>query len=136
LTQGAGFLNAAGAVELSRAFSNRTDAAFESAHASWSRHVIWGNQLLTSEVLARDASEWAAAVTWGAASQTFNGGEPRNVVWGNQCGGDDCPGPWTITAAHDASVVWGTVVDKSIVWGAMTPTQSVVWGAAAINSRR
>ena len=68
LTQGAGFLNAAGAVELSRAFSDRTDASLESAHPSWSRHVIWGNQLITGELLARNASEWAAAVTWGAGS--------------------------------------------------------------------
>jgi serine protease AprX len=116
LTQGAGFLNAAGAVELSRAFSDRTDASLESAHTSWSRHVIWGNQLITSELLTRDASEWAAAVTWGAGSTTFNGGETRNVVWGRQCGGDDCPGPWTIAAAHDESVVWGTVLDRSVVW--------------------
>jgi subtilisin family serine protease len=127
LTQGAGFLNAAGAVALSRAFSDRTEAS-EPAHPSWSRHVIWGNQLFTSAPLARDASEWATAVTWGAGSQMLSGGERRNVVWGNRCGGDDCPEPWTMAAAHDESVVWGTVLDRSVVWGTMTRDQSVVWG--------
>jgi serine protease AprX len=133
LTQGAGFLNAAGAVELARSFRDpATPSVF--AHASWSRHIIWGNQLVRGELLARDASAWAPTVTWGAESTTFDGGGARNIVWGNRCGGGDCHQRWTIAAAYDESVVWGTAIDESVVWGTMAGDESVVWGTTCGSS--
>ena len=160
LTQGAGFLNAAGAVEMARVFSNTSLPLPDSS--SWSRHVIWGNQRLRGGRPTAAASAWKPGVEWGAAKtpagqtvdwgvrcssdncdgssvkwsatcadtgcQTFDWGTARNVVWGARCGGNDCPEPWTVAAARDESVVWGTAVDESVVWGTTFVDQSVVWG--------
>ncbi len=161
LTQGAGFLNAAGAVGMAVAFSDRTIPISEAA--SWSRQVIWGNQRIRGGRLTADGSAWAPGVAWGAAStpggrnvdwgircedercsnettlrwsalcaddscQTVDWGTARNVVWGGRCGGGNCREPWTMAAARDESVVWGTASDESVVWGTMFTDESVVWG--------
>jgi subtilisin family serine protease len=127
LTQGGGFLNAAGAVELARAFAAGAAIA-GSTQASWSRTVIWGNQLTRTSSLPNDADQWASSVMWGAAAGSLTGNDPRNVVWGRRCGGSDCREAWTLAAAHDESVVWGTNADESVVWGTTTQDESVVWG--------
>jgi hypothetical protein len=166
LTQGAGFLNAAGAVDLARVFS---ELQVPLADSSWSRHVIWGNQRLRGGRPAADGTAWAPGVQWGAAHtpagqtvdwgvrcsddtcvnasvvrwratcvdancQTYNWGTTRNVVWGARCGGGDCQETWTVAAARDESVVWGTAVDESVVWGTTLVDQSVVWGTTLDHS--
>jgi hypothetical protein len=140
LTQGAGFLNAEGAVELARSLV--TSTATNGSPSSWSRSVIWGNQLIRGDVFATPAA-WAKGVTWGDAAQTIVGSAPRNVVWGKRCGGDNCQEQWTIAAAYDESVVWGTNIDESVVWGTTFTDDSVVWGtihgstiSAPVGSRR
>lgn len=129
LTQGAGFLNAEGAVELARSLV--TSTATNGSPSSWSRSVIWGNQLIRGSVFATSTA-WAKGVTWGdaAQTQTILGNAPRNVVWGKRCGGDNCQEQWTIAAAYDESVVWGTNVDQSVVWGTAFGDDSVVWGTS------
>jgi serine protease AprX len=130
LTQGAGFLNAAGAVELARFFAN--PATTPSSDETWSRHVIWGNQLISGVVMTADASAWRLGVTWGAVGSTVTGDTSRNAVWGMRCGGTDCREQWTIAAALDESVVWGTSIDESVVWGTWEPDGSVVWGTTGV----
>jgi len=165
LTQGAGFLNAAGAVEMSLAFADSTHRVADAS--SWSRHVIWGNQRIRGGRLAADGSAWAPGVAWGAARtpagqnvdwgvrcqdvdcdrdtserwsvgcadsacQTFDWGTARNIVWGARCGGNDCREQWTVAAARDESVVWGTAADESVVWGTTFSDESVVWGTSII----
>ncbi|HET9196011.1 MAG TPA: S8 family peptidase [Vicinamibacterales bacterium] len=129
LTQGAGFLNAAGAVELARSLV--TSTATNGSPSSWSRSVIWGNQLIRGDVFSTSTA-WAKGVTWGdaAQTQTIVGNAPRNVVWGRRCGGDNCQEQWTIAAAYDESVVWGTNIDQSVVWGTTFGDDSVVWGTS------
>ena len=53
LTQGAGFLNARGAVELSRAFAGIAHARRELIDdpMRWSRHIIWGNRRIGGGML-------------------------------------------------------------------------------------
>jgi serine protease AprX len=143
LTEGTGFLNAYGAVQLATWFG---DPSLVSAPpAEWGMRLIWGNTLVSGGRLHADASAWSANVTWGAATAP-NGqavewgvvpsGDPwnqetgasENIVWGSACGGDDCQGPWTVEGTagdDDDSVVWGTTV----VWGtAIDDDDSVVWG--------
>jgi subtilisin family serine protease len=129
LTQGAGFLNAAGAVELARSLV--TSTATNGSPSSWSRSVIWGNQLIRGDVFATSTA-WAKGVTWGDVTKTeaIAGTTPRNVVWGKRCGGADCQEQWTIAAAYDESVVWGTNIDDSVVWGTTFGDDSVVWGTS------
>ena len=144
LSEGAGFLNAQGAVELARAFADHADAY--AASADWGMRLIWGNQLVSGGRLTFDANAWSTDVVWGAEttpggvpvewgvictasacddagamSQRWNrdNGDANNVVWGSTCGGSDCQGPWR---------VGGTTDDDSVVWGTTDDDDSVVWG--------
>jgi subtilisin family serine protease len=135
LTQGTGFLNARGAVELARAFADPDGATPNTS--SWSRRLLWGNRLITGSLLSPQAIAWRTGVTWGA-SRTPEGqriewsGTSRNVVWGSACGGADCQEPWTVerASADDESVVWGTADAESVVWGTAAGDESVVWGTS------
>jgi serine protease AprX len=134
LTQGAGFLNARGAVRLAQYFA--APSGTYPSPAGWSERVIWGNRLMKGGRLAVASNAWPTNVTWGA-NRTPNGvrvnlGLTRmgNVVWGSECGGADCEGPWTVEGASaDDSVVWGTDDADSVVWGT-DDGDSVVWGTS------
>ena len=142
LTEGAGFLNAYGAVQLASWFGDPSLAT--TPPAEWGKRLIWGNQLVSGGQLEAGANAWSTDLTWGAETTTAGSavewgviasmepwtrqaGASENVVWGSACDGADCQGPWTVegTAADDDSVVWGT----SVVWGsAVDEDDSVVWG--------
>jgi hypothetical protein len=152
LTQGAGFLNAHGAVRLARHFAAATTEPYPSA-PNWSRRLVWGNHLVAGGRLTADASAWSTTLTWGART-TPSGKEPRwgvicggdtcegeaprwtpwtlssgsrNIVWGDLCGGEDCQTQWTAGAVFGSSegVVWGMDND-AMVWG--VDHDGVVWG--------
>ena len=118
LTQGAGFLNARGAVQLAQAWTGMAPAvevggARELAGAAtgdegptWSRHIIWGNNYLSSGTITPDASAWRPDVVWGAA--TASPGEA--VTWG-------------VVACDD--IVWSTREDARDRRSCMT---KAVWG--------
>jgi serine protease AprX len=153
LTQGAGFLNAQGAVELAR-FLAAPDGSIYPDSSSWSRQVLWGSRVVRGGRLAATANAWAADVIWGdatangqdlvwgtlddaAADWTGIAVDADNIVWGSSCGGIDCPGPWTIadagaavfiTAAAD-TVVWGSSDGDTVVWGS-NDGDTVVWGSS------
>jgi serine protease AprX len=145
LTQGEGFLNARGAVELARYFAQ--PATGYPTVAGWSRRLIWGNRVLQGGWITSTANAWATDLVWGKTTTPWGetvrwgvtgSGNPwrattaqfRNAVWGTRCSGADCHGPWTIDAADDdESVVWGTTdPDESVVWGTSEDDESVVWG--------
>ena len=143
LTQGAGFLNARGAVQLAHYLA--TPSAAESPDASgWSRRVIWGNRMVRSGTIPQGSNAWSVDVMWGRP--TTPSGEPvemvsdegssANVVWGTLCEGADCTGDWTVEAVDDdQSVVWGTDdPDQSVVWGTDEDDGSVVWGTECSDS--
>jgi serine protease AprX len=95
LTQGAGFLNARGAVELARAFAGTTLAPeLSNDPVRWSRHIIWGNRLLSGGMLGARANAWTLGVTWGDARTPAGDA----VAWGASCRTDNpaCEQvPWT-----------------------------------------
>ena len=149
LTEGAGFLNAKGAVDLAR------DIASGSLTFSpeWSGRIIWGNRLVTGGWLTSGANAWTSDVTWG--SSTARDGQPIefglrcasptcedgttawtidpgywNVVWGSKCGNSNCDGPWIIdvyAVSVGDTVVWGTAEGDTVVWGT-AEGDTVVWG--------
>jgi serine protease AprX len=154
LTQGAGFLNAKGAVELAAYLAAPATAAYPST-TDWSLHIIWANHIVSGGTLTSNANAWAANVTWGAAAtpegQTIvwgvSGGQPwqatnltqwPNAVWGPKCAGANCTVAWN---AHDVSaadtegdtVVWGTSEGEgdTVVWGTTEGEgDTVVWGTS------
>lgn len=155
LTQGAGFLNAKGAVELAAFLRAPATAVYPDA-STWGGQIIWGNRVTRGGLFTPGASAWSPLVTWGDAStpnglpvtwgtraggpwQTTELANNWNVVWGNLCGGADCRMPWnarTVAATSDGegdTVVWGTSDGEqdTVVWGTSDGEgDTVVWGTS------
>jgi serine protease AprX len=154
LTEGAGFLNAKGAVDLARFFATPSIEPHP-VSTDWSRRLIWGNRLVSGGRLMTAANAWSTSLTWGAAATAE--GQPiewgwfcatddcgtsgvpwqpwtlesgaHNVVWGLACGGADCSGDWLLgSTGYGQSVVWGTSDAEGVVWGTSDQDESVVWG--------
>ena len=156
LTEGAGFLNALGAVQLAQYLLSPSDSYPDTT--GWSRKVIWGNQLVRGGRLTADANAWANDVVWGSSAtpggQSIEWGVKCtdatcasttpwrlgatfavNVVWGTTCGGGDCQMAWTGgvygLADEGDTVVWGTADEgDTVVWGTADEGDTVVWGTA------
>jgi serine protease AprX len=123
LTQGAGFLNAYGAVTLARYFANPTEfSGGYPAGADWSRQLIWGNRRVAGGQLKPNSSAWSVSVEWGARTA----GNGSAVVWGARCGQQECDSSVAGTGDDD-TVVWGTEDDDTVVWGT-ADDDTVVWG--------
>jgi len=111
LTEGAGFLNSRGAVELAKTVE--TDS-LPQVGEDWSRSIIWGNQRITGEFRA-DADAWRTHVVWGAALTA-----------------DAAP----LASATRQDIDTASVVDAAVapIGGATAPaaTDDIVWGRPAI----
>jgi serine protease AprX len=149
LTQGAGFLNAQGAVELARFLAAPSTTAYPS-DTIWSRQLFWGNHRASGGRLTPDANAWQPGTLWGgllsASGQPIVWGviaqgtgtwhswgvtcidssclfpvwtDLQNIVWGAQCAGSDCP----------SGTLWsrGDIGGTTVVWGT-SEGDTVVWG--------
>ena len=158
LTQGVGFLNAKGAVELASYLGGRSTIA--PAVDGWSKELLWGNHLVRGGSLTSAANAWSTRVTWGAgfasagypiawgvlagsgqpwtvpcadagcSAISWQGGSSRNVVWGGTCGGADCTTAWSPGAGGAALAT--SSENEIVVWGSANydDDQIVVWGSA------
>jgi len=151
LTEGAGFVNAKGAVELARYLANSSHSQYPNS-SGWGGTLIWGNQLVKGGRLTADANAWPTSVLWGAergadgqrifwgylckpegcamTTGKWRADAGENVVWGSLCDGANCDGPWSIervSSVEGATVVWGTVDGETVVWGT-ADGETVVWG--------
>src|SRR5439155_19276870 len=148
LTQGAGFLNARGAVDLVRFFASPPGTVYP-WDSAWSGQVVWGNHRIFGGLLSLSTNAWGGDVVWGAAKTS--GGQ--SVAWGVMCPTADCQtggGTWTAWAASCSDdncdiVVWGsTDSSNNVVWGSScngldcqaewvaTAGDMVVWGSTDI----
>jgi serine protease AprX len=130
LAQGAGYLNARGAVELARALAaGRTESRTQLGDPTpWSQQIIWGNHRITNGVLVAPANAWEVTTTWGGARAA----DGSNVVWGAECtSGADCENIVWGTATDGDNIVWGTSDSENIVWGTnvVSPKDDIVWTA-------
>jgi serine protease AprX len=133
LAQGAGFLNARGAVDLALAFNTAPEERAP-APSAWSRQIIWGNRQSQGVDLIAGDIVWGAGVQWGDTSSCSSTGctiiwnfEPSiNVVWGDSCDGENCEGTAWATSDDDI-VVWGNSDNDIVVWG-NSDNDIVVWG--------
>jgi serine protease AprX len=85
-TQGAGLLNARGAVALAHQLTTRasSSAALEQmagGTARWGRQLIWGPHRIVGDAIPPSIAAWDLGVTWGA--ETAANGEPIN--WSALC---------------------------------------------------
>ena len=136
LTEGAGFLNARGAVEAALAVASGSSLDAHSDPTAWSGQIIWGNHRLAGSALAALAGAWGTDVIWGdaavlAASNVANG---ENLVWGDACGGADCAGvAWVPWDDNDAAVVGtGDLRESHLASGTADPVEDTLWSAPAI----
>ena len=116
LTEGAGFLNTKGAVDLARYFRYASNGSRYPHPSMWSKTIIWGNYRLRHGALSPMATAWQLGVDWGAAADVHG----DNVVWGTHCD-DDCD-----------NVVWGT--SGATCDPAVETCDNVVWGTSATSA--
>ena len=125
LAQGAGFVNAKGALRLARFFAHpqtgplgQPTDTIAGQSISWAKHLIWGNYLVTGGVPLPGANAWATNVVWGethtpsGALVVWGAANPDNVVW-----------------SEAINVVWSELTGDNVVWGE-SGTDNVVWGEA------
>jgi serine protease AprX len=160
LTQGAGFLNAHGAVELARYFYRARVGDRYPNSWQWSKRIIWGSRQLKGGVLKPNGSAWKLNTVWGTADEgenivwgTLDSGENivwgtldalenivwgtldegENIVWGTLDGGDGENIVWGTSGALE-NIVWGTACGgddcENIVWGTAMDLENIVWGTA------
>ncbi len=131
LTQGAGFLNAQGAIELARYFKSPQAGQHYPHSWMWSRQIIWGDHRIKGGVIKPAANAWASSVVWGSLADD----QGENIVWGTLCA-DDCENiVWGTAADELENIVWGTVEDgENIVWGTADDGENIVWGTADLEN--
>ncbi len=126
LTQGAGFLNAQGAVQLARFFRTAQGGSQLSIPSTWGRQVIWGNHRITGGVIRPNANAYQLGTTWGSAFDR----DGDSVVWGTLLDGADIV--WgTADLLSADNLAWGTVRDlagDNLVWGIYRDADDLVWG--------
>src|SRR5439155_19492196 len=79
VTEGAGFLNAAGAVALAHYFASPLTVPYPDS-TGWSGQIIWGNHVVSGGLITVDANAWPIGVRWG---DTTTGG--ASIGWGVRC---------------------------------------------------
>ena len=131
LTQGAGFLNTHGAVQLARFYRTAKSGSRLTIPSVWSRQVIWGNHRIKGGVIRPNANAFQVGTDWGAAVDA----DGDNIVWGTLQNGDNLV--WgTVDLLSADNLVWGTVVDgngDNLVWGTVRDGDNLVWGTVSGN---
>jgi serine protease AprX len=131
LTQGAGMLNARGAIRLARFFTSPTDGVGEMGDAiqgewvPWARHLIWGNYRITGGIPLPGSNAWSAEVRWGSLAT----GAGARVVWGARA---DDNIVWSTGAADN--IVWSTGAADNIVWSTGADDENIVWSTGSVQN--
>ncbi len=124
LAQGAGLLNARGAIRLARFFNDpegslgKKSDVIEGESVKWAKHLIWGNYRITGGVPLPGSNAWTPGLTWGAL-KTPSG---RPVVWGAR---DEDNIVWTTN--YDDNIVWTTGGDDNVIWSSAGSDDNIVW---------
>jgi serine protease AprX len=127
LEQGAGQINAAGAIKLAKAINPRTlkglpwltegvemfEPIADSTEA-WGQHIVWGDHVVWGDTALYNNEAWAEHVVWGDAD---------HVVWGDSFTAGLNLVLDSVTAWGD-QIVWSNSTDH-IVWG---DSDHIVWG--------
>jgi serine protease AprX len=126
LQEGAGFLNSYGAVKLAKFYYSHQVGDRLPVQRVWSRHIIWGNHMITGGYINPLANAWTNSTVWGYAKTLDDTGD--NIVWGTMSGDDNIV--WGTADENGDNIVWGTAADDNIVWGTMFDDDNIVWGTS------
>jgi subtilisin family serine protease len=94
--QGAGFLNARGAVQLAARLAGQPEGTADTTR--WSRQIIWGSQRVRGGVIAAPASAWREDVLWGALITP----EGNAIIWGRTA---DTGAPWSVVPGEEEGLL-------------------------------
>jgi len=78
LTEGAGFLNALGAVRLAKFYATAQPGDPVPSQEMWGKSLIWGNHQLKGGFPLPTANAFAIGTDWGVAKTN----DDQNIVWG------------------------------------------------------
>jgi serine protease AprX len=133
LTQGAGFLNTKGAVDLARFLTHPQAGQLYPANTAWSKTILWGNRRVKRGVIKPGGTAWAVSTVWGSTSDA----DGDNIVWGTACATPACDNVlWGVSELDLDNIVWGTSTADgdadNIVWGTIADgdVDNIVWGTA------
>ena len=133
LAEGAGMLNAHGAVRMARFFAAPQNGlgpegdTLVNQWIPWSHQLIWGNYRVSGGVPLPGSNAWTTDVTWGAlktASGTpvvWGAADADNIVW-STAGADNIV--WS--TANSDNIVWSTAGADNIVWST-ADSDNIVW---------
>jgi hypothetical protein len=143
LEQGAGGINAAGAIALARAIRPATTvgtpwlAAYVAPYTyingekyGWANHIVWGDHFVRGDTLKFNLKAWAKHIVWG---DHLVWGD--HIVWGDGFFQDvnevvKSLSDWSehiVWGDYDEHIVWGDYDDEHIVWGDLDD-EHIVWG--------
>jgi serine protease AprX len=129
-TQGAGGLNAAGALAVVAALTGTATTDWRSINIIqptttlgsdtylWHQAVIWGHTLVYGDTVYANEPAWGAQTTWGSAVIWGHGSpSPGDLVW-------DSAGSWSTTTIWDpviapssSGLAWPELGGQVVVWG-------------------
>jgi hypothetical protein len=123
LRQGAGFLNALGAIRLAKFYAQNTVGSRMPVQTVWSKKILWGNYRIAGGYINPHANAWKNGVMWGAA-RALDG---DNIIWGTDCPAQGCDN--IIWGTNDAdNIIWGTNLLDNIIWGTEIVGDNIIWG--------
>jgi serine protease AprX len=127
LTEGAGSLNAAGAIALAAAIDPNVPAGswwltvgvnawntIGGQDLAWGQRIVWGDRIIWGNQVYSNDPAWALRIVWG-----------DRIIWGNRI-------IWGSSTVWDpaSQTVWGT----RIIWGSsllgMTDGTRIIWGSS------
>ena len=73
MSQGAGFLNADGAITLASFYQTARTGDSYPTDSNWSAHILWGNFLIGGGTITPTASAWGSNIVWGSQRKTSCG---------------------------------------------------------------
>jgi serine protease AprX len=152
LTQGAGQINAAGALALVRSIDTGERAGrwwlrsgitpvtvIGGETAEWSQRVVWNNVVLTGDLVYYNLPQWSVGAAFN--DNIIWGADADNIIWGSAALVADDNIIWGATTTWAANLVWRDRIlglddgdniiwgsDDNIIWGTLD-FDNIIWGA-------
>ena len=120
--QGAGFLNARGAVQLAATLAGSDESIDDPT--TWSRQILWGNQRIRGGVLTTDGTAWRPDVVWGASTTP----EGEAITWGRRTDGESTWGARATERLDEELDHYDT--DAAAAFFEEAALQQVAWAAS------
>jgi serine protease AprX len=155
LTQGAGEINAAGAIALASNIDTSANVGewwlrgsvppltlIGGTPYTWAQNILWGDSIFTGQLLFYNLATWSQNILWGDDDNIVWGSAAQlefdNIVWGSNIlwGNNIVWGDRMIGMSDGDNIVWGSADgifnQDNIVWGSLND-DNVLWGSSDDN---